>query len=83
MNKVELIDAVATETGLNKTQAKLAVEATLKNIASGVRKNKKATFVGFGTFKAEIRAERTGRNPQTGQAMQIPAKEVIKFKASF
>jgi len=83
MSKLELVKAVASQTGLTQLKAKEAVESVLSNIASGVRSEKKLSLPGFGNFKVETRAARTGRNPQTGAPLQIAAKEVVKFKAQF
>ena len=83
MTQSELITAIASQTGTTKSKAKEALEAVLTNIASGVRESKKLTLPGFGTFKAETRKARVGRNPSTGGTIQIPAKEVVKFKPLF
>lgn len=78
MTKAELIDAMATETGLTKKDT----AATLAAFTKTVQAADKVTIVGFGTFKKVTRAARKGRNPQTGAEMQIAAKEGLKFKAS-
>ena len=80
MNKTELIDAVAAESGLTKTDSKKAVDAIVKATQDTVRKGESLTLVGFGTFSVVTRAARTGKNPQTGQSIQIAAKKVVKFK---
>ncbi len=81
MNKKELIDYIAGNAGLEKKQATAALNATLQGIAEALGKKDKVTLIGFGTFSTSERAERQGKNPQTGKAMKIPAKTVVKFKA--
>lgn len=83
MNKQQLIDNVANQQGLTKNQAKAIVESVFENIKKGVSQNGKAQFVGFGTFSKVSRKAREGRNPATGTPVQIPAKEVVKFKPYF
>lgn len=79
MNKQELIDAIAVESGLSKKDSKTALEAVVKTVGTTLKKGDKVTLIGFGTFSVAARAARTGRNPQTGKALQIKAKKVIKF----
>lgn len=81
MNKAELIDAVANSTGLSKADATRAVESTLSSISGALSKGDSVALVGFGTFAVKQRAARTGRNPKTGEAIQIPASKVPGFKA--
>ncbi len=81
MNKKELVDYIADNAGLEKKQATAALNATLKGIAETLGNKDKVTLIGFGTFSTSERAERQGKNPQTGKAMTIPAKTVVKFKA--
>ena len=81
MNKQDLINAVAAGTDLPKAKAKEVVESVFDNIKAALGKADTAQFIGFGTFRVEHREARQGRNPQTGEAMQIEAKNVIKFKA--
>ena len=81
MNKTELIDAVAAKAGLSKADAKKAIDAVLGSIAEAVKGGDKVTLVGFGTFSVTERGARTGRNPQTGTTIEIPAKKSVKFKA--
>jgi len=80
MNKTELVDAVATQTELSKQDAKKAVEALFETISNTLAQEEKIQLVGFGTFEVRERAERTGRNPQTGEEMTIPASKVPAFK---
>ena len=81
MNKAELIDAVASATDLSKVDATRAVDAVVDNITETLRKGDSVTLVGFGTFEVRERAARTGRNPQTGEAIQIKASKAPAFKA--
>lgn len=80
MTKCELITKVAEEADLSKAHAERALEAFLGNIKEALSNGNKITLRGFGTFKVEQRAARTGRNPRTGAAVSIPAKNVVKFK---
>lgn len=82
MNKGELIEAVAAELGESKAQASRAVEAIIKAISAGVKKDDAVTIVGFGTFQKKTRAARTGRNPATGEPMKIKATKTVGFKPS-
>jgi DNA-binding protein HU-beta len=80
MNKTELVDAVATQAKLSKQDAKKAVEALFETISNTLAKEEKIQLIGFGTFEVRERAARTGRNPQTGEEMTIPASKVPAFK---
>ena len=81
MNKNDLIDAVAERTALAKSDAARAVEAVLGTIADSLKKGDVVTLSGFGAFATKTRAARTGRNPRTGEAIQIAASRVPGFKA--
>lgn len=81
MNKGELIEAIAKDADLTKAQAQAALDSVVKHVKKTLKKNGKVTLVGFGTFSATKRAARTGRNPQTGQPIRIPARKVPKFTA--
>ncbi len=81
MNKGDLIDAIAADSGITKTQAASALDSVMTNIRKTLKKGDKVTLVGFGTYSISKRAARTGRNPQTGKAIKIPAKNVVRFKA--
>ena len=81
MNKSDLIDAIAAESGLTKTDSKKALDGLVKAISASLKKDENVGLVGFGTFKASVRAARTGRNPSTGKEIQIAAKKVVGFKA--
>lgn len=84
MNKAELIEAVQNQLGgdASKKDATDAVSAVLDSISSGVKKDGSVQIIGFGTFKISERAARTGRNPKTGEAMQIAASKTIRFNPS-
>jgi DNA-binding protein HU-beta len=81
MNKSELIEAIATEAGLSKTAGSNVLDSIIGAIVSAVAKGDTVTLVGFGTFKPAKRAARTGRNPQTGNAINIAAATVPRFSA--
>ncbi len=81
MNKGELVDSIAKQSGLTKTDAAKALDATLDAITSTLQNGDKVTLPGFGTFSTSKRSARTGRNPQTGKEIKIKAKTVAKFKA--
>ncbi|MGB3222926.1 MAG: HU family DNA-binding protein [Desulforhopalus sp.] len=81
MNKGDLIEKVAKECGLSKTESDKVVNSVLGTITGAVQTGDKVTLIGFGTFSVTERAAREGRNPQSGKTIQIPAKKVIKFKA--
>ena len=80
-NKSEIIEVVAKETGLTKVAAGEAVDTILSTITGALQAGERVQFAGFGTFEARERKARTGRNPQTGAAMYIPAAKVPVFKA--
>ncbi|MBQ4293733.1 MAG: HU family DNA-binding protein [Lachnospiraceae bacterium] len=81
MNKAELVSAIADKTGLSKKDAESAVKAFTDVVAEELKKDQKIQLVGFGTFEVSKRAARTGRNPQTGKEMKIPASSTPRFKA--
>ena len=81
MNKSALIDAIAEKGGLSMTDAGKALDATIASIAEALKSGDTVTLVGFGTFNVKERAARTGRNPQTGAALEIKASKVPSFKA--
>ena len=80
MNKTDLINAIAAESGLTKADAAKALNATTNAIANAVKAGDKVALVGFGTFATAERPARTGKNPRTGEVLEIPAKKVVKFK---
>ena len=81
MNKTELISAVAEKTGLSKKDSDAAVNAAIDAITESLKSDDKVALVGFGTFEVRARAERMGKNPQTGEAIKIAASKVPAFKA--
>ena len=81
MTKSELIDAIAEKSGLSKADATKALAATLEAVTDALKAGKKVALIGFGTFSVSPRAARTGKNPQTGEAIAIPATNAAKFKA--
>ena len=81
MKKSELIESVASSAGLSKADAQRAVEAVVDSIADSLRQGDQVTIVGFGTFLVRERGARTGRNPRTGETIDIAASRVPAFKA--
>ncbi len=81
MNKGELIEAVAGSANLSRADATKAVDAVLDSITGALANGSAVSLVGFGTFAVKARAARTGRNPRTGEAIDIPASNVPGFKA--
>jgi DNA-binding protein HU-beta len=81
VNKQELVDSVAKKTGLPKTKAQDAVQAIIETIKMSLKKGDEVRLVGFGTFSVAQRAATTGRNPRTGEKINIPASKQPKFKA--
>lgn len=81
MNKTELIAEVAKRTGLSKKDAESAVNAVMETVSDTLAKGGKVQLVGFGTFETKERSARTGRNPKTKEAINIPASTVPVFKA--
>ncbi|SHE96049.1 bacterial nucleoid protein Hbs [Seinonella peptonophila] len=80
MNKAELVERVAEITGKTKKEAAASVDAIFKAISEALEKGEKVTLIGFGNFEVRERAARTGRNPQTGEEIQIEASKVPAFK---
>jgi DNA-binding protein HU-beta len=82
MTKAELIEQMASDAGITKTAAGTALESLVDGITKALKKKDgKVTLTGFGTFSKSRRKARTGRNPQTGEAIKIKACNVVKFKA--
>lgn len=81
MNKSELINHIAASAGISKTQATAALQAVETGVIDSLANGGEVTLVGFGTFKVTDRAARTGRNPKTGEEIQIAATKVPSFKA--
>ena len=79
-NKAELVSEVAAKTDLTKKEVAAAVDAIFSSIQEDLAKGEKVQLIGFGNFEVRQRAARKGRNPQTGQEIQIPASKVPAFK---
>jgi len=81
VTKADLVNAIADEAGLSKADAEKALKAFTDTVTSALKNDEKVALVGFGTFSVGERAARTGKNPQTGAQINIPAAKVPKFKA--
>lgn len=81
MNKAELIDAIASEAGLSKADAKKALDGFVSATSTALKKGDRISLVGFGSFSVSERPARTGRNPQTGKEIKIAKKNIVRFKA--
>ena len=81
MNKTELIEAIAASADLPKAAAGRALDAMIEAITSALQKNEQVVLVGFGSFVVKERAARTGRNPQTGNPIEIAAAKIPSFRA--
>lgn len=81
MNKGELIETVSTQSGLAKADATRAVDAVLDAVTDALKKGDSVALVGFGTFVVKARAARSGRNPRTGETIEIAASKTPGFKA--
>ena len=81
MNKSELISAMAAEAQMSKADAKKALDAFISSVTNAMKAGDKVALVGFGTFSVSERAAREGRNPKSGEVMNIPASKTPKFKA--
>ena len=80
MNKSELIDAIAASADIPKAQAGRALDAVIETVTDALQKDDQVVLVGFGTFAVKERAARSGRNPQTGDPIEIPAAKIPSFK---
>jgi DNA-binding protein HU-beta len=81
MTKKEIVAKAAEAAGISKSKAELVMNTMLKEVSGAMKRGKKVTFVGFGTFYLTKRKARMGRNPRTGKAISIPASKLPKFKA--
>ena len=81
MNKAELVDAIASKTGSSKKAAEASLNATIEAITEALKAGDKVQLVGFGTFSVQERPARKGKNPRTGEVIEIAAKKTVKFKA--
>ena len=82
MNKNELLEKVSLASGLTKKESEVAINAFLETLTDVLKAGDKISLKGFGTFEVRTREARTGRNPRTGETMEIPASKVPAFKAS-
>lgn len=82
MNKGDLIDAVAADLGESRASATRAIDAVINCITNGIKQDDAVTIIGFGTFSKKNRAARMGRNPMTGEPLQIKASTTVSFKPS-
>ncbi len=80
MNKAELVEEVANQTGLTRKASRETIDAMISVVTDALAREEKVTLVGFGTFQVRERKARRGRNPQTGETIQIAAKKVPRFK---
>lgn len=80
MTKTEFISEIAEKCGLSKQKTAEVVDVMFESIGEAMQRGEKLQIIGFGTFEVRERAERVGRNPQTGEAMPIPATRVVKFQ---
>ena len=81
MNKADLVASMAEKSGISKKDAEKALNSFVSSVKEALAKGEKIQLVGFGSFEVRKRAKRTGRNPQTGKAITIPASKVPAFKA--
>ena len=82
MNKTNLVDVVASQTGVSKKDVDAVVSATFSAISSALKEGDKVQLIGFGTFEVKATAEREGRNPKTGETIKIAASKKPSFSAS-
>ena len=81
MNKTELTEAIADQSGLTKADASRALDAMIGTVSKALKKGDTVSLIGFGTFSVKKRAARTGRNPATGETIKIKASKTPSFKA--
>lgn len=81
MTKIEFVSEIAEKCGLSKQKTAEVVDVMFESIGEALQRGEKLQIIGFGSFEVRDRAERVGRNPQTGEAMPIPATKVVKFQA--
>ena len=81
MNRMDLVNSLASKTNMTKKGAAEALDTVLKAVVDALKKGEKVTVTGFGTFEVRSRSARTGRNPQTGKEIMIPARKVAAFRA--
>lgn len=81
MNKADLVSEIASRTGLTKTKSSEVIDSVIESIQESLSRGEKVTLVGFGTFDTITRKARKGRNPKTGEELNIPEKRAARFKA--
>lgn len=81
MNKADLIKVIAAEAGITQAAAKLVIESLLENVSDTLKNGGRVSLIGFGSWSVTKKPARVGRNPQTGQQINISEKHVVKFKA--
>ena len=81
MNKADLVNSISEKTGLTKSKTNEVIDAFVSSITESLKNGEKVTLVGFGTFATTKKEARKGRNPKTGETIEIPSKTVAKFKA--
>jgi DNA-binding protein HU-beta len=81
MNKADLVNSIAKQTGLSKSKSNEVIDAFVSAVSESLANGEKVTLVGFGTFTTSQREARKGRNPKTGAEIAIPAKTVARFRA--
>ena len=82
MNKSQLVDAIAMETGISKTDARKCVDAFISVTAEALRQGERVTLAGFGSFIMTRKAARIGRNPRTGMQIRIAPRKVVRFRSA-
>lgn len=82
MNRQELIEAMARDSNISKTEAARALDSLVNRTTAALKKGDRVAIVGFGSFSTAKREARTGRNPQTGAVIKIPARTIVRFRAS-
>ena len=82
MNKGDLIEKIVSEVNITKADAARVLESIVDGITQSLKRGERTTISGFGTFSVSKRKARVGRNPQTGESIKIPARKVVRFKAS-
>ncbi len=80
MNKADLVNSISEKTGLSKVKSNEVLDAFVESVTESLRSGEKVTLVNFGTFNTSERGARKGRNPKTGETIEIPAKRVARFK---
>lgn len=80
MNKQDLVNVIANDAGVSKSVAAKMLDSYAKNVGKALKKGDRVSIIGFGSFSVANRKARTGRNPQTGETISIPAAKVVKFK---